>query len=46
MSETNCSKSQIKLDSQVRTNFEIKVNTTPKKIKDVCVELVTVNSRP
>lgn len=42
----NSSKSQVKIDALVRSNYEIKVNITQKKVIDACVELVTVNGRP
>lgn len=36
----------MKIDTLVKSTFEIKVNITHKKIIDACVELVTVNGRP
>jgi len=41
----NSNKSQVKIDTLLRSSYEVKVNITPKKVIDACVELVTVNGR-
>lgn len=42
----NSNKSQVKIDTLLRSSYEVKVNITSKKVIDACVELVTVNGRP